>query len=111
MAITGQVIIGGVGLGAIVVDLKFDNGQKWHFGGVSAPVFGGSASVPVQSAVFPGFSHIDGPCGLAYVFGGTPVGGIAIRFFDLHGEIGHITALSLGIGEGAGGGGGAWKQE
>lgn len=111
MAITGIIMIGGVGVGAVEVDLKFDNGQRWKFLGGLLPVFGGTISVPVSSAAFPGFSHIEGACGLAYIFGGTPVGGVAIRFFDLHGEIGHITALSAGIGVGTGGGGGTWKKE
>ena len=50
VAITGIIMIGGVGVGAVEVDLKFDNGQRWKFLGGLLPVFGGSISAALLAA-------------------------------------------------------------
>jgi hypothetical protein len=110
MAITGMIMVGGFAVGAVVVHLTVDDGTKWEFRGGLVPLVDFSISVPVTSAVFGGLSHIAGSCGLAFVLGGTPVGGIAMRFFDMHGEIGHIEALTVNLGVGGGGGGGTWTK-
>jgi len=112
---SGFVMVGAVGVGAVVVHLTLENGEKWQFAGVLAPALDVSFSVPIVNAEFGGHSHMAGACGFGFAVLQIPVpllpaGGLALRFGDTHGEIGHIEIATVGVGIGGGGGFGGWTR-
>lgn len=108
--VSGTVIFGGAVVGGVAVEIVFDNGEVWNFAGAAAPVIGLSISVPIQTADFPGYDHIDGGCMLeiaATSAGLVPGGGAVLNFHGLR-QIGTVVTGTVGVGIAAALGGGKW---
>lgn len=109
--VSGTVIFGGYVAGGVAVEIVFDNGEVWNFAGSAAPLFGGSISVPIHTANFPGYQYLEGGCMLeiaAASAGLVPGGGAVLNFNGLLHQLGTIVVATVGVDVALGVGGGKW---
>lgn len=104
----GQITIGGVGFGGVVIDMQTDDGNKYHFRGFYADAGVGVGVCNDAEGDFPGLSHIIGGCFMELA---AVPGGMGIAFNDFHGEIGQLGGVFEGAVVQAGVGGGTWSSE
>lgn len=107
----GSISFGGVGFGAVVVDMQTDDGHKYHFSGYYANTSPEGAYGTDFEGDFQGLSHILGSCAFEIAAGGLGPGGAEISFWDLHGGIGTLAGYVFGGGIQFGIGGGTWSDE
>jgi len=111
MQATGSVSFGGAGFGAVVADIKTEDGHTYHFSGYMGDVGTPTGGYGVNfSGDFPGLDHIEGSCAFEVAAGAGGPGGCQITWFDLHGQIGTLIGYVFGGGFAVGMGGGTWTD-
>jgi hypothetical protein len=106
-----SVTFGGVGFGAVTIDMTTDDGHKYHFSGYYGNTSPGVGYGTDFEGDFGGLDHILGSCAFEIAAGGLGPGGAEISFWDLHGGIGTLAGYVFGGSIQFGIGGGTWSDE
>lgn len=103
-------LIGGV----LTASVTLDDGAVWHFkGGMVGPgiAAGGGSDKWAIDGEFGGTDHMDGWCQFNVTTGGVVANGVAVVWWDRHGQIGHAAGAIEGVGASADWGMGEWWQD